>query len=335
MTEKSSRQIASPQPVTYATLPRTRSGQRPNQSSSSAITSSRLFHTALFRCRRVSMSLCPGAAAVLAAVLLLAGCNGKSTTSPNNASPPSPAAPTVDAAQIIERNRNLDNIRDSVMKLRARIQVENPAAQLIPIPPEVQVTQYRKRAAGGGETMLVEFTAPPTQRDLSALITVTPAGEVEATRYNQSSNNFVSSRGVLSEDSLFGMTLQELIGGQPEKYDWKVAGEETFNSTPVYRLEGRLKPAAESKFSRLVMFITKDNFAALGAEFYDDHDELMRRMTVDKLSEVGGHLTRMHWTVDNRAKQKKVEFETLNASYDQNLSDALFSHDQLKKIAVK
>src|SRR5205085_7049441 len=212
----------------------------------------------------------------------------------------------VDAAQIIARSRKLDDSRDSVMKLRARIQVENPAAEMIPIPPEVQVTMYRKRTADGGAIMRVDFTAPPTERDLRALISTTAAGEVEGTRYNQSSNNFVSTHGVLGEDSLFGMTLQELIGGQPEKYDWTLAGEESFNQTPVYRLDGRLKPAAESKFNRLVMFITKDNFTALGAEFYDDHDELMRRMTVDKLAQVGGHWTRMRWTVDNRARQKKI-----------------------------
>jgi hypothetical protein len=272
----------------------------------------------------------------MAAALLFAACGHDSTSdSKNAAGPAGHPAPAIDAAQVIERNRKLDDSRASVMKLRARIEVENPAAQLTPIPPEVQMTQYRKRGADGGETMLVEFTAPPTQRDLSALVSVTPAGDVEATRYNQSGNNFVSSRGVLSEDSLFGMTLQELVGGQLEKYDWKVLGEEAFNQTPVYRLEGRLKPGAESKFNRLVMFITKDNSAAVGAEYYDDHDELMRRISVDKSATVGGHWTRMRWSVDNRAKQKKIEFETLDARYDQNLGDAVFTRDQLKKVAAR
>jgi Outer membrane lipoprotein-sorting protein len=292
-------------------------------------------HFVTYATPQTTKSRCP-VVALLAAALLLAACSHNSTRDSKNVNAPaSPAAPAMDAAQVIEQNRKLDDSRDSVMKLRARIVVENPAAQLTPIPPEVQMTQYRKRAADGSEMLLVEFTAPPTQRDLSALISATPAADIEATRYNQSGNNFVQSRGVLSEDSLFGMTLQELVGGQPEKYDWKLAGEETFNQTPVYRLDGRLKPDAESKFNRLVMFITKDNFAAIGAEFYDDHDELMRRITVDKFTKVAGHWTRMHWSVDNRAKQKKIEFETLEARYDQNLSDALFTRDQLKKIAIR
>jgi len=322
MTRNDSHHLPLPHFVTYATSPTIETGS-PQR------------HDAALPQGRRRQWLCR-VAGLLAAALLISGCNRNSTTdSKNTAEPASQPAPAMDAAQIIERNRKLDDSRDSVMKLRVRIEVENPAAQLTPIPPEVQVTQYRKRAADGSEMLLVEFTAPPTQRDLSALISVTAAGDIEATRYNQSGNNFVSSRGVLSEDSLFGMTLQEFVGGQTEKYDWKLAGEETFNQTPVYRLDGRLKPAAESKFSRLVMFITKDTFAALGAEFYDDHDELMRRITVDKFAQIAGHWTRMHWTVDNRAKQKKLEFETLEARYDQNLSDALFTRDQVKKIATR
>ena len=333
MTKRNAPTKPSPPFVAYTT-PQSAAQHQPQSHTGTKIASSSSFRITASPRLRVSASPRRPVAAVLAMALLLAGCNRNSTINSNNAAE-SASRPAMDAAQIIEQNRKLDNSRDNVMKLRASIQVENPAAQLTPIPPEVQMTQYRKRAADGSEMMLIEFTAPPTQRDLSALISVSPAGDIEATRYNQSSNSFVSSRGVLSEDSLFGMTLQELVGGQPEKYDWKLAGEETFNQTPVYRLDGRLKPAAESKFSRLVMFITKDNYAALGAEFYDDHDELMRRITVDKLAQIGGHWTRMHWTVDNRARQKKIEFETLEARYDQNLSDTLFTRDQLKKIATR
>lgn len=281
-------------------------------------------------------TLLPGyVAAVLAMTLLLAGCNQKASNNANTTAEPVKPTSTIDAAQIIERTRKLDDFSDSVMKMRARIEVENPAAQLTPIPPEVQMTMYRKRAADGSQMMRVDFTAPPTQRDLSALIAIRPAGEIEGTRYTQSNNTFVTSRGVLGEDSLFGMTLQEMAGGQPERYDWKLVGEETSNQTPVYRLDGRLKPAAESKFNHVILFVAKDSFAAVGAEFYDDHDELMRRMTVDKLTQINGHWTRMHWTVDNRSRQKKVEFETLEARYDQNLSDALFSRDQLKQVASR
>jgi hypothetical protein len=254
-----------------------------------------------------------------------------SSTNTDTATKPS-AGTTVDT--ILEKNRKLEDSHDSVVKMRAKIQVGNPAAQLTPIPPQVEMTVSTKRSASG-QSMLVEFTSPASQRDLDALMSINSSGDVDGTRYNQSGGNFVATKGVLNEDSLFGMTLQEFLGGQPEKYDLKLIGEDTFNQTPVYRLDGKLKPSTESRFDRLVMLVAKDNFATLAAEFYDEHDQLSRRMTVDKQGQIGGHWERLHWTVDNRAKEKKVEFETLDAKYDQNLSDALFTRENLKKIATK
>jgi hypothetical protein len=267
------------------------------------------------------------------ALMTFFGCNknGDQDKKPANGSaqPASAASATMDASQIIERNRALDSSRDSRMKLKARIQGSEGT------PPEVEMTIYRKREADGDMLMLIEFTSPAQERDRSAIVTISPKSEVEGIRYLQSGDTFASTKGVMSEDSLFGMTLQELADGQPEKYDFKLIGEETAGSSPAYKMEGTLKPDAESRFNRLVMLVSKENFATVSAEFYDNHNELVRRLSVDKIEQVAGHPTRMHWIVDNPAKTKKVEFTTLDAKYDQNLSDSLFTREHLKKITAK
>jgi hypothetical protein len=120
-----------------------------------------------------------------------------------------------------------------------------------------------------------------------------------------------------------------------EKYDFKVIGEESFQSSPVYRLEGRLRQGAESKFPRLVLLISKESFAALAAEFYDSKDELARAISVDEMKQIQDRWTRMRWTVDNRARHKKIDFETVDAKYGESLSDTIFTRDHLKKIATK
>jgi hypothetical protein len=282
---------------------------------------------------KIMKSFEPWGRALLLACMISIALNGcdKSEGNLNKSAPQGSAqAPAdVDIAQVVVRYRALDNSRDSMMKIRARIQGQDGG------PPEVQMTVYRKRAADGSKLMLVEFTSPAQERDRDALVTTSPQGEIEGVRYIQSGDNFFSAKGALNEDSLFGMTLQELDDGQPEKYDFKLIGEETAGSTPAYRIEGKLKPGAESKFPRLVMLISKENNAPLVAEFYDNHNELMRRLTVQRAEQVAGHWTRMRWTVDNPARQKKIEFETLEARYDQNPSDALFTREHLKKLASK
>lgn len=255
------------------------------------------------------------------------GCDNKPASS--NGQPASTSGP--DTSEIIKRFLATGDSRDSAIKMRARITDENaPSESRGPI----ELTIYRKRSADGGQIMLVEFNSPE-ERDRDALVTITPQGEVEGVRYVQSNDSFVTNKGVTSEESLFGMTMQELADGQPEKYNFRLTGEAPFLSSQAYRLEGKLKEGAESKFPRLVLLISKEGFFVLSAEFYDSHDELARQITVNDAGLVAGHWTRLRWTLDNRARQKKIDFETTDAKYNQNLSDSIFTRQHLKEIASR
>lgn len=242
--------------------------------------------------------------------------------------------PELEASQIIQRYRALDNSHDSAIRMRAKITDQRQTEELN-APGQLQLTMYRKREPDGRLLMLIDFTAPAQERDRDGLITVFPDGRTQAVRYVQSTNSFLVANEVTSEDSLFGMTPQELAEGQPEKYDFTLAGEETLDGTPVYRLEGKLKQGADSKFRRLVLWISKQDFALLQAEFYDNHNELARRLVVAKSGLIDGHWTRLRWTIDNRARQKQIDFEALDVKYEQNLSDALFTREHLRKIASR
>jgi outer membrane lipoprotein-sorting protein len=238
------------------------------------------------------------------------------------------------ASQIIERNRALDNSHDSVAQTRAHI--SGPAgAEELNAPRELQMTIYRKREPDGRILMLIEFSSPAEERDRDGLVTVFPDGRIEGVRYVQSSGSFIEATDASSEDSLFGLTLQELADGQPDKYDFTLAGDESLDGVPVYRLDGKLKPGSESKFPRTVLLISKQDFAVIQGEFYDNHNELSRRLSVSKFEQVAGHWTRIKWSIDNRARQKKIDFESLNVKYDQNLNDSIFTREHLKKIASR
>lgn len=268
-------------------------------------------------------------------LLLSIACSRKlegTVTVENGNSSPASAAPTaIDAALIIERYRALANSHDSTIKMRASINAVGEGAG----PRQVQLTVYRKLQPDGRQLMLIEFTAPADERDRDGLITVLPDGQIEGVRYVQSTDSFIVTRDLMSEDALFGMTLQELADGQPEKYDFTVAREETFEGTTCYRAEGKLKQGAESKFSRVVLLISEQNFAAMRAEFYDNHGELARDLIVSKTEQIAGRWTRTRWAIDNRARQKKIDFEAVEVGYDQNLKDSIFTREHLKKIASR
>ena len=259
---------------------------------------------------------------------------GTVTLDNKNAAPGPASSSQISAAQIIEKYRSLDNSHDSTIKMRAVINSQEDSAGLN-TPQQIQLTTYRKREPDDRLLILAEFTSPPEERDRDGLITVFPDGRIEAVRYVQSTDSFLVATDATSEDALFGLTPQELADGQPEKYDFTMVGEETYQGTPVYRLEGKLKQGAESKFPRVILLISKQDFAAMEAEFYDNHNELARRLVVSKAEHVAGHWTRLRWTIDNLARRKKIDFETVEVKYDQNLSYSIFTREHLKKIASR
>ena len=272
---------------------------------------------------------------VFVVVLLAAACAKKgSETIDTAAGPASKPSSQMSASQIIDRYRSLDNSHDSTIKLRAQITGGEDSPELN-TPRQIQLTLYRKREPDSRLLILVEFTSPPEERDRDGLITVFPDGRIEAVRYVQSTDSFLVATEATSEDALFGLTPQELADGQPEKYDFTLIGEEKYEGTQVYRLQGQLKQGAESKFPRLVLLISKQDFGALEAEFYDNHGELARRLVVSKAEPIAGHWSRMRWTIDNLSRRKKIDFEATEVKYDQNLSDSLFTRENLKKIASR
>lgn len=242
------------------------------------------------------------------------------------------APSTVDANRVVADYRATDTSRDSSMKMRATISDTSGGTVATNV---VEMIIYRKRGPSGGQSIFIEFTSPAEERDRDVIVKVGPDGEVEATRYMQSNDSFVSAGGVMTEDSLFGMTLQELADGQTEKYNFKTLGEESHGGAAVYRIEGNLRPPAQSKFPRLVLLISKENNLVKSAEFYDSQNNLARRLTVESAEQVAGHWTRKQWTIDNFSRQKKIEFEMLEAKYDQQLSDSLFGQERLKRLATK
>jgi len=277
---------------------------------------------------------------IIGIVLLLAlgACgrklDGTVTLDNGNSSPASRASTAIDAAPIITQYRSLDTSRDSTIKVRASIITKDEAIETN-APRQVQFTMYRKHQPDGRLLILVEFTAPAEERDRDGLITVLADGQVEGVRYVQSTDSFIVTRDLMSEDALFGLTLQELADGQPEKYDFTIAREETFEGTACYRAEGKLKPGSESKFPRVVLLISKQNFASVQAQFYDNHDELARDLIVGKTEQIAGRWTRVRWTIDNFARRKKIDFEAVDVRYDQNLTDSIFTREHLKKIASR
>jgi hypothetical protein len=268
---------------------------------------------------------------LFAAAMSLSACGEKppSTAATAPATSSNSAAASSEGQRILEQYRALDKSQDSFIKMEVKIEDADGQNH------NVILGVSNKREANGRRLMFSEFLSPAEERDRNALIAISPQGEIEGTRYIQSNDSFATVKGATNEDSFFGLTVQEMVDGQPEKYDFKLVGEETVNATPAYRLEGTLKKGADSRFPRVVMLIAKDNYTALRAEFYDNKNELARRVNITKSEQINGNWIRTKWTMDNLLRKKKLNFEIKEVKFNQNLSEAIFTREHLKKTSTK
>ncbi|MBI3651253.1 MAG: outer membrane lipoprotein-sorting protein [Acidobacteria bacterium] len=276
-----------------------------------------------------STSRALAALGLCALVVLLTACGDRSNGKSDASTTPAPIANASEGQRIIGQYLALDNSRDLSMKLQVKMQDSDGQSR------EVLLNIAKKREADGRRLFFSEFLSPAEERDRNALITISPQGDIEGTRYIQSNDSFATVKGATNEDSFFGLTIQEMVDGQPEKYDFKLASEENIGATPAYKLEGTLKKGADSRFPRVVMWLAKDNYTALVAEFYDNKNELNRRVNITKSEQINGHWLRTQYTIENPLRKKRLEFEVKEAKFDQNLSAALFSREHLKKVTFK
>ena len=264
-----------------------------------------------------------------ACAITLSACGEKAISKTDTSAAVNPTAAASEGQRIIEKYRALDKSHDSVIKMQVKMQDADGQNH------DIVLGISNKRQADGQRWIFNQFLSPTEERDRNALIAISAQGEIEGTRYIQSNDSFATAKGATNEDSFFGLTVQEMVDGQPEKYDFKLVGEENVNSAPAYRLEGILKKGADSRFPRVIMLLAKENYTALVAEFYDNKDELMRRVNITKSEQINGNWIRTKWTMDNLLKKKRLDFEIKEVKFDQNLSDSIFTREHLKKTTLK
>jgi outer membrane lipoprotein-sorting protein len=100
-----------------------------------------------------------------------------------------------------------------------------------------------------------------------------------------------------------------------------------------YLLELIRKPEGDSSYSRLVMWIIKENFLPVVIEYYDEKDPtyLLKTMVASDFQVIDGIPTSMKVVMFNKNDNTQTEMELMEVKYNITLSDAMFTERSLKK----
>ena len=100
-----------------------------------------------------------------------------------------------------------------------------------------------------------------------------------------------------------------------------------------FKLELIRKPESNSSYSRLIMWIIKENFLPVVIEYYDDKDPayLLKTMVASDFRVIDGIPTTMKVVMFNQNDNTQTEMELLEVKYNITLTDDMFTERSLKK----
>jgi len=118
-----------------------------------------------------------------------------------------------------------------------------------------------------------------------------------------------------------------------EDFTSKKLDDEQKEEQDCYLLELTRKPESSSSYSRLVMWIIKENFLPVVIEYYDGKDPtyLLKTMVASDFQVIDGIPTSMKVVMFNKNDNTQTEMELMEVKYNITLSDDMFTERSLKK----
>ena len=109
--------------------------------------------------------------------------------------------------------------------------------------------------------------------------------------------------------------------------DGKMEGQE------CYQLELTRKPESDLSYSKLVLWVIKENFVPMVIDYYDekDPDRLEKRLVESNIRTIDGIPTAMKVVMINKNDNTQTVMELLEVRYNIKLDDSMFTERGLKK----
>ena len=130
-------------------------------------------------------------------------------------------------------------------------------------------------------------------------------------------------------------SYEDMGGGDAfmDEYRSKRLADEKKEEQDCYQLELIRKPDSDLSYSRLVMWVIKDNFVPIVIDYYADKDpsHLEKRLIESDIRIIDGIPTAMKVVMTNKNDNTQTIMELLEVKYNIKLDDRMFTERELKK----
>ena len=118
-----------------------------------------------------------------------------------------------------------------------------------------------------------------------------------------------------------------------EDYVSKRLEDEESEGYDCYKLELTRKPESDLSYSRLIIWVIKENFVPIAIDYYDedDHSRRLKRLVQSDVRVIDGIPTAMKAVMLNLNDNTQTELEMMEVEFNIPLEDSMFTERALKK----
>ena len=118
-----------------------------------------------------------------------------------------------------------------------------------------------------------------------------------------------------------------------EDFSSKRLKDEKMERYDCYKLELTRKPGTDISYSRLTLWVIKENFVPVVIDYYDEDDPtlLEKRLVQSDIRVIDDIPTAMKMVMYNKNDNTQTEMELLEIKYNVTLDDSMFTERELKK----
>ena len=109
--------------------------------------------------------------------------------------------------------------------------------------------------------------------------------------------------------------------------------DEMIEGKDCYKLELTKKEDSDLSYSRMIMWVIKENYYPVVIDYYDEDDpqKLLKRLVQSEFKTIDGFPTAMQVVMYNKIDNTHTSMRLLEITYNLPLDDAMFTERELKK----
>ncbi len=118
-----------------------------------------------------------------------------------------------------------------------------------------------------------------------------------------------------------------------DDYNHKIIGEERIGEYICYKIESIPKPAAGIVWSKVISYITKNNFMQLRSEFFDEEGKLIKIFIGSEIKNIDGRTIPTLWEMIPIEKtNNKTVLEYHKIQFNIKIDESFFSQQNMTKV---